>query len=319
MSLLLWILAGLVTFTVALAGWTWIEARRAERRVPPLGSVTPVSGARLHVAEAGDGHEGPAIVLIHGLAAQMRSLSWPLFHRLSDDFHVLAVDRPGSGYSTREPGLAPGIRGDAGAIAELLAQRGVERALVVGHSLGGAVALALAVHHPERVGGLALVAPLTHVVDEVPAVFRSLEVYSRGLRNVLSWTVAVPAVRLLQDRVLGEIFHPEPVHPDFGTLGGGLLSRRPASFRTASTDLLAVPGPLSEVETGYARVDVPVSILYGRQDRILDPEVQGVPMRERIPGCQVELVDGGHMLPITQPDRVANFIREAAARPGLTR
>jgi pimeloyl-ACP methyl ester carboxylesterase len=313
MGILVWTLASLGAATAGSVLWTRLEARAAEREVPMLGRNVRVNGATLHIAEAGKG-KGPPIVLIHGLGGQLRNLSWPLFPLLSEDHHVIAVDRPGSGYSTREPDLPSGMRGDAAAIAELIQTLDLGRPLLVGHSLGGAVSLTMAVHHPEVVGGLALLAPLTHLVGEAPRVFQSLEVHSSALRGILSHTVAVPGVRLLQDRVLREVFAPEPVHPDYGGAGGGFLSRRPESFRIASHDLLSVPNHLAEVEAGYSRIGVPTAVLYGRGDRILDPTVHGVPMRDRIPGCTVELVEGGHMIPVTQPEVVADFIRRVAAR-----
>jgi len=57
-----------------------------------------------------------------------------------------------------------------------------------------------------------------------------------------------------------------------------------------------------------------VSILYGRGDRILDPHDQGEALAAKLPGAQLTMIDGGHMLPVTAPERTAQFIREAAAR-----
>jgi len=64
----------------------------------------------------------------------------------------------------------------------------------------------------------------------------------------------------------------------------------------------------------YGTMQLPVSILYGRSDRILKPHDQGDALAAKLPGAQLTLIDGGHMLPITAPERAAQFIRDAAAR-----
>ena len=289
---------------------TWIS-RRAEAAVPPLGSWRTVRGARLHVLDRG---RGRGIVLIHGLGGQMRHLTHPLLDRLSSDFRVVALDRPGSGYSLRAAGVPAGVDTDADVVAQLIEDLGLERPLVVGHSLGGAVALATAARHPGRVGGLALLAPLTHVVQGTSDVVRSLEAYSGSLGRISARLAARGSLLRVQDAVLREIFHPEPVSAAFAVDGGGLLALRPRSFVSATADLLAVPDRLPAIEERYGAIDVPVGILYGTGDRVLHPDVQGAAMVDRVRGATVEFIDGGHMIPFTQPDRVERFVRAIAAR-----
>jgi len=65
---------------------------------------------------------------------------------------------------------------------------------------------------------------------------------------------------------------------------------------------------------GYAAIRLPVGILYGRGDRILDPREQGEALAGKVAGAELTLVDGGHMLPVTMPQRCAQFIHETAAR-----
>ena len=61
-------------------------------------------------------------------------------------------------------------------------------------------------------------------------------------------------------------------------------------------------------------MQLPVGVLYGRGDRILNPLEQGEGLASKLPGVELTLVDGGHMLPITVPERTVQFIRETAAR-----
>lgn len=304
--------AALVAFVLllgAMALFTARTARKVEQIVPPLGDFVDVDGARLHYVQRG---EGPTVVLVHGLAGHLRLFTHSLVERLSDDFHVVAVERPGAGYSVRHPGTPAGPRADAAAIAELIRTLGLSRPLLMGHSLGGAVSLAAALDHPDVVSGLALVSPLTHPVDVVPEAFKALEIRSPWVRRIVARTVAVPLSMRASARTLDLLFGPEPVPEDFAVAGGGLLSLRPQQFESASTDLVAAPDDMPGLLERYESIEVPVGILYGTGDRILDPELHGKGMRGRIPGLRVELVEGGHMLPLTQPDRVAAFVREMA-------
>ena len=163
------------------AGYT---VRRIEAALPPRGRFIDVPGARLHVVERG---QGPALLLVHGLAGQLCHFTYDLVDRLAAQYRVVAVDRPGSGYSLREPGASAALSAQADVLTALIERLQLGRPLLVGHSMGGAVALVLAQRHPERVSGLALIAPLTHPVQEVhqriqwPADRPALGTQGRGL------------------------------------------------------------------------------------------------------------------------------------------
>jgi pimeloyl-ACP methyl ester carboxylesterase len=315
MTLPLLIALGLVCLALGVGGclllFTVHTVRRVERALPPAGRFVDVPGARLHLVERG---QGPALLLVHGLAGQLRHFTYGIVDPLATEYRVVAVDRPGSGYSVRLPGTSAALAAQADALAALIDALQLERPLVVGHSLGGAVALALAQRHPRRVAGLALLAPLTHPVQEVAAVFKGLKIGKPWIRTLVAWTLAVPASLAKRDEVLGILFGPEAAPGDFATRGGGLLALRPSHFIAACADLAAIPDDLPEMVPRYAAMQLPVSIIYGRGDGILNPQIQGGALAAKLPGAELTLVAGGHMLPITMPDRMAQFIREAAAR-----
>lgn len=132
--------AGIALSVVAgLALFARLAANRVERRVPADGRFIDIDGRRVHYLERGT---GPAIVMIHGLGGQMRNFGYALLDRLSADHRVILIDRPGSGYSA--PIAQANIRAQAAHIAAFITAMGLDRPLVVGHSLGGAIALALA-------------------------------------------------------------------------------------------------------------------------------------------------------------------------------
>jgi pimeloyl-ACP methyl ester carboxylesterase len=228
----------------------------------------------------------------------------------------VVVDRPGSGYSTRAPGTPADLSTQAASIAALIRSMDLGPAFVVGHSLGGAVALTLALEHPQQVAGLALLAPLTHMRDDVPPVFTGLTIRSALLRKLVAWTLAVPASIRNSGKTLEAVFGPEPVPKDFATRGGGLLGLRPSAFLSASSDLQALPDHLPRVQARYAELRLPVHVLYGKDDRILDWKANGQALADKAPGARLALIEGGHMLPVTQPDATAGFIE--AALEGLS-
>jgi pimeloyl-ACP methyl ester carboxylesterase len=295
-------LAGLVFFTHR-------TAKKVEAALPPSGRLIDVHGQTVHVRERGN---GPAVLLIHGLGGQLSHFTYGVEERLAGDFRVVSVDRPGSGYSLRGETTPADLSTQAATIAALIDQLQLERPLVVGHSLGGALALTLALEHPGKVGALALVAPLTHIQETVPAAFKGLTIQSARVRKLVAWSLATPASISKRKEVLGQVFGPDPVPRDFAVRGGGLLSLRPSAFLSASADLQALSISMPRIEQRYADLRLPVSVLFGRQDRILDPVANGEALVTKVPGATLHLIDGGHMLPVTHSDVTATFIRNAA-------
>lgn len=309
MDLLLVVIA-LVTMSLGgLVIFTAVTARRVETALPPRGSFIEVAGARIHYLDKGS---GPAIVILHGLGGQMGNFTYALLERLTDDFRVILMDRPGSGYSTRARGATGRLTEQAAIVAQFIRKLGLERPLLVGHSLGGAIALCVALDHPDVVKALALIAPLTHVPKNVPAPFRALNIESDLLRRLVAWTVATPIGIRRGKAILDAIFSPELAPADFPTRAGGILGLRPRSFYNTSSDMRAVNLDLGAMVVRYASLQVPVQILYGTSDEVLSPQVHGEAMKAKSSMVSLQLVSGGHMLPISAPDLTAKFIKAAA-------
>lgn len=298
------LLFGLLAFTAA-------SVRRVEAALPPLGRFVDVPGARLHVVEKG---QGPPVLLVHGLGGQLQHFTYALVDRLAEHHRVVAVDRPGSGYSVRAPGAAAGPNAQADVLAALIAALQLGQPVVAGHSLGGTIALALAQRHPRQVAALALIAPLTRAPASPPAAFASLAIAQAWLRPLVAWTVAVPTMIAARDRILPLVFGPDATPRDYGTRAGGLLGLRPSHFVATSTDLAALAGDLPGLVAGYPAMMLPVAVLFGRGDGVLDPALQGDGLVADLPGTRLTLIDGGHMLPLTAPGSTARFIAEVAAR-----
>lgn len=307
-----------LVLVLAVSGGLWLFTRRVatnvETKIPVAGKFADVAGARLHYVQRGETRADQLpIVMLHGLAGHLHHFNFALVDELAKDTRVLAIDRPGSGYSTRDYGKVTKLTEQADAVIALLDQLGITRAVFVGHSLGGALSLTIAIRHPTRVAGLTLIAPLTHISDRLSPVFRGIAVKGRAARVLIAHLLATPMYIMNRQKIMPQIFGPESVPSGYATRGGGLLTLRPSQYIGASGDLGAVPEIMPGIEARYEELNRPdapsIDLLYGREDRILDYRVQGEGFAARVPACRLTLVSGGHMLPLTQPALCAATIR----------
>ena len=318
-SIVVWAIVALIAAVLLALAWQVAKTRRiaaeAERRVPPSGHFVNVDGNLIHYVEQG---EGPPILFIHGLGAQLHHFRGPLFPLLPG-FRLVAIDRPGSGYSVRARSAGGRLKEQALVVRRFIEATGLGRPLVVGHSLGGAVALTLAVEHPEVVAGLALLSPLTHYTGKAPPEFAAIDIPSPLKRLLIAHTVAVPASQRMAEMTLAFVFGPQAAPADYMTEGGGWLGLRPSHFYGTSTDIVDLGADHADVQKRYGGLTMPVGILYGTSDRVLDHQKHGVDMVGKVPGLDLELADGvGHMPQFAAPDQTAAFIRRIAARAFAT-
>ena len=185
--------------------------------------------------------------------------------------------------------------------------------MLVGHSLGGAIALSAALQDPEAIAGLALVAPLTHFSPTVPPAFGALAIRSPALRWLFGHTLAVPLSAMASGETLALVFGPEVPPADFPLRGGGLLGLRPSAFEAASLDLAGVEADLPAQQQRYGELRMPVRVLFGDADQILDWRANGEALRAAVPQADLRLLPGaGHMLPVTQAAGTAAWLEQAA-------
>lgn len=295
------VVAGLVAFTLYIA-------HRVDQALPPQGRFIDIGADRIHYVEYGS---GPPIVFIHGLSGQLRNFAYLDMNALAQMHRVILIDRPGSGHSTRGAGSSASMSAQARTVALFIDAMGLDKPVLVGHSLGGAIALAVGLDHPNSVSRLALIAPLTHLVDASQA-FGGLLIRSPLVRRIVSFTVATPFAIKGSRAILDIVFGPDPVPNDFGVKGGGLLGLRPRSFYAASSDLMAVASELPAMENRYADLRMPVDVLYGREDGILDWRSHGKALKRKLDTTNLRLVDGGHMLPVTAPSVTMEWLQTVA-------
>lgn len=284
--------------------------KKAEEAVPADGTFIDIDGNRIHYIEHGRA-DAPPMVLIHGLAGQIRNFARPLVEDLARDHRLVIVDRPGSGWSRRAPSASSDLWQQADTMAKFIRALGLESPVIVGHSLGGALALTIAAEHPGLASRLLLICPLTQDEIKVPPVFKALEIRSPLVRRIVAHSIAVPLSVINQEKILGEIFAPEPVPEDFPVAGGGALGARPEAFYESSSDLVALEHQMPRLVERYDEIRVPVRILYAADDNLLDPHVHGTTTAAQLPDGRADIVPGGHMLPFTQPEMAARWMRKA--------
>ncbi len=302
----------IIAFFLICGAITNFIAAAARAAVPKTGKTTKVRSGEIHWVENG---QGRPIVMIHGLGANLRNFTYALTGKLDDEFRVIALDRAGCGWSTRDGIAQSTLPEQARMIAEFLKKEGIEKPVLVGHSLGGAVSLSLALDHPEQVGALALLAPLTQSGAEPPEVFKPLMVANGFLRWLVAQTISTPRGIMRAKESLAAVFAPEPAPADFALRAGGVLGLRPKGFVAPSEDFVAVPASIDAVAARLPQLTVGGGVLYGVEDKILDAEVHGRGLANAAPAIELELIEGaGHMLPMTQVDACVAFIRGVAGR-----
>jgi pimeloyl-ACP methyl ester carboxylesterase len=221
---------------------------------------------------------------------------------------MLAITRPGW-----EPGSpALGLEGNAAAAVRALDEAGVPRAVVVGHSLGGAVAAWLAVQEPERVAALVLVAPAADTrslttVDRLLAAPVLGEVLSAALLAGAAGAVAAPRVRRLVGARLG-------IDPRYLRWSGSMLLR-PGTWRSFVAEQRMLIRELPMLEAQLQRIVAPTTIVVGTADRVV-PLTSARAVAGQIDGARlVELQGAHHLLHQQCPGELADLIVAAAGCP----
>lgn len=309
---------------LALAGVATRWRTRAEERThPPLGSFVDVDGVRLHVFEQGS---GPPLLLLHGAGAMMQDMLLSgLVAQASARFRVVVVDRPGQGYTTRPEDRAWTPEAQADLLAKALTRLRIADAIVMGHSWGALVALALAVRHPARVAGLVLASGYYFATPRLDVPLMSSA--ALPLVGDLGRHTVLPLIgRAMWPAVMRRLFGPARVPPRFAQAFPKWLALRPAQLRAVAEDTAMLPAAAERLAPRASEIAAPVAIVVGRDDRLVDADRQSRRLhREYMPHAALHVVPGaGHMVHHTDGaavmrvlDELANVV--AAERDAVTR
>jgi pimeloyl-ACP methyl ester carboxylesterase len=303
-----------VVILVVLAVVNYAIAHLAEQRHPPTGSFMEVGGVRLHYSERGSGRP---IVLIHGNAVSGGDYNTSgVAERLVGSYRVIVFDRPGFGYSERPRGRQWMAAVQADLLHDALVRLDVRRPVVVGHSWGTLVALALATRHRADIAGLVLLAGYYFPTPRLDALAVA-PVATPVLGDVLRYTVSPLFGWLTMPGVKRAMFAPSPMTPRFEKEYSTAMALRPWQIRaTASDGTLMVPSAV-DLSAHYGELaTMPVVIMAGDGDLIVGYG-QAQRLHEAIPGSELQIVQGvGHMLHHVVTDRVVEAVEELVARSG---
>ena len=297
----LWTGAALVGAT-ATAAWVQRRARRAERAHPPEGRLLNIDGVRLHAVERG---EGSPVVLIHGNAVTHRDFAASgLIDRLARTHRVIAFDRPGYGHSSRPRDRLWTPSAQAKLLHEALAELGVSRPVVVGHSMGTMVAIALALDHPEDVRRVVLLGGYYYPSARIDAMLTT-PVALPVLGDVMRYTVTALSARLMLDRMVDGMFAPQEAPPNYLRVLSREMLVRPVQLRANAEDAAFRIGQAKANSERHHELRMPVAIIAGSDDRVVDVATHSERLHAELPGSTLTIVRGaGHMVHHAAPDEV---------------
>lgn len=277
------------------------------KQFPPSGDFVEVDGRRVHYWERGAGRP---VILIHGASGNLRDWTYGPAWSLAERHRVIAFDRPGFGYTDRDPtnGSDPAVQ--ARTLSAAAGQLDAKRPILVGHSLGGAVALAWGLESPAEVAGLAIVSGASMPSRERPGLAETLGLDDLIVSAYLTY-LKMTAERGGIERFVDRAFRPQDPPAGYADYVGAPLALRDATLKANAEDIRDLNDALRRMATEYGRLTMPVEILHGEADWLLKPRDHAIPLAEALPRGNLDVVAGvGHMAHHAVTDR----LKEAVAR-----
>lgn len=309
MNLVYAALLSLIALLIFLAAVTRVGAWRIERSYPAQGEFATVNGTRMHyIFDRGNGQSDlPPVVFFHGASGNLNDPREAFLGQLGGRADLLFLDRPGHGWSGRGPKANETPDGQAATVAALMEELGIEKAVIVGHSFGGAIAATFALNHPGKTIGTLFLAPVSHPwpggvdwyydLTPVPVIGR-----------IFSETLALP-FGLMRVRPGTEcVFTPNRPAENYVERTGVALVLRPWHFRANATDVSRLLDYVTKTAPLYSRIKTPAVVITGNKDAIVLPRVHSLGLERDLPNAELVWIENlGH-----KPDYVATDLAVAA-------
>ena len=282
-------------------------AKKAERDNPAPGRILNVNGVRLHYVERGSGEP---LILLHGNGSMIEDFqSSGLIDLAAKQFRVIVFDRPGFGHSDRPRNVIWTPDAQAELIKQALAGLGVSNAVVLGHSWGASVGVAMAQKFPDLVRGLVLASGYYYPTarpDVIAMGAPSLPL----IGNILSYTLSPMISRAIWPMMMAKIFGPRSMPEKFAAFPKE-MALRPSQIRaSAAESALMIPDAV-KLRNQYANLKMPVVIIAGQDDQLIDIDTQSARLHSDIPQSKFHRLAGhGHMIQHTATDQVMSAIQD---------
>ncbi len=313
MSLFLKIAAFAFTLLIfagaALAVFSQWQAHRLERLYPNGGELIDIGGYKMnsiHVARP-EATDLPALVFVHGASGNLLDPMTAFYPALAGRAEMLFVDRPGHGYSERGGAENANPEGQADAIAALLDKRKIGKAIIIGHSFGGAIVAAFAVRHPDKVAGLLFISAATHPWPGGVEWYYNLANLP-VLGPLFCHTLATPAGLLQIEDGVRYVFAPNSAPPAYAEETALKLVLRPANFCNNARDVANLHDAVVRMQPRYQEIRAKTVIITGDSDDIVYEEIHSRGLKRDIAGSELIWIRHlGH-----KPDYIATDIAVAA-------
>ena len=284
-------------------------AKNAENDNPPAGQFLEVNGVRLHYVERGS---GAPLVLLHGNGSMIQDFeSSGLIDLAAKNYRVIVFDRPGFGHSDRPRNVVWTPAAQAELINSALHRLGVSHAIVLGHSWGASVAVALALKYPKLVQGLVLASGYYYPTLRPDVVALSAPAVPL-VGDVLGHTLSPIVSRLMWPLLMAKIFGPRSVPKKFEGFPKE-MALRPSQIRASAAESALMIPDAFHFRDQYSNLKMPVVIVAGDEDRLVDIDAQSTRLHRDVPQSRFHRVPGtGHMIHQTATSVVMSAINEVA-------
>jgi len=290
-------------------------ARNAENDNPPPGQFLEVNGVRLHYVERGS---GPPLVLLHSNGSMIQDFETSgLIDLAARNYRVIVFDRPGFGHSDRPRNVVWTPAAQAELINSALEWLGVSHAIVLGHSWGASVAVALALTYPNLVQGMVLASGYYYPTLRPDVVAVSAPAVPL-VGDVLGHTISPIVSRAMWPLLMAKIFGPQSMPKKFEGFPKD-MALRPSQIRASAAESALMIPDAFHYRDEYANLKMPLVIVAGDEDRLVDIDAQSARLHRDVPQSRFHRVPGtGHMIHQTATGVVMSAVDEvASARSAL--
>jgi len=259
-----------------------------------------VDNTKMRYVDAG---AGLPVVMIHGNAGSVDDWDFNSMAQLCHDHRLIAIDRPGHGKSDRPDSKTATLHYQAKLVHDTLAQLGVTRPVLVGHSWGGSLALAYAVDYPNELSAIVLLAPAAYP-DKGGDQFMRAILKTPVIGDATLTVGRVLFGKSILKKELNKAFYPDSVPDDYLRYASSSWLHH-KQVRATLEDEWSLNKDLEQTSRHYGEIHIPVVIVTGDQDKIVSAKDNAYRLKTSIAQSQlIELKNTGHQVPQTHPESI---------------